>query len=168
MKATLLGSTLALSLISAQIAAAQSVTVINSFSDPTLTQGAEMTFMQIEAPTETPLELAMYTITVSENQITFELVDNSAASDLVFPEGRQDIWYISVEGATSYSLSDDSDANFNPSETAVDAGSTLQFDGAFRDGLLLEYPLDDAGIRVALGGGTDLNEIGTSWVIDFE
>ncbi len=147
---------------------AQSIRLINSFSDPILTKGAELTFMQTQAPADAPIELVMYTVTVSETQIQFELKDHSAASDLVFPEGRQDIWYIALDGASSYQVSPKSDANFVAEGLAVAAGTVLEFDGAFREGLELAYPLDQAGIRVTLGEGTDLTPLGTSWRIDFE
>lgn len=142
--------------------------VMNAFSDPKLTGGNEMTFMQTQVDADEPLVLAMYTVAVSDGEIEFTLTDNSAASDLVFPEGRQDIWYVSLEGASNFRLGDASGANFKMTSEELAPGSSITFDGAFKEGLDLDVSLDAGGIRIALGGGTDLSEIGTSWVIEFD
>jgi hypothetical protein len=147
---------------------ADDLIVMNSFSDPALTGGNEMAFMRAQVGADEPLVLAMYTVTVSDGEIEFELTDNTAASDLVFPDGRQDIWYISLEGATNLRLSDASDANYNLTSEELAPGSSATFDGAFREDLDLEVTLAAGGIRIALGGGTDLNEIGTSWIIEYD
>jgi len=147
---------------------ADDLIVMNAFSDPELTGGNEMAFMQTRVAVDEPLVLAMYTVTVSEGEIEFELTDNSAASDLIFPDGRQDIWYVSLEGDSNFRLGGASGANFNLTTEALSPGSEIAFDGAFREGLDLEVTPDEGGIRVALGGGTDLNEIGTSWVIEYD
>ena len=158
----------AFALLSATALHAQSVTVMNSFNDPNMTGGKEIAFMQTSGQVDAPIELRMYTITAKDGQVKFELIDNSGATDLVFPEGRQDIWYIAVEGATSYSLSEDSDANFMSTSTNLDTGYTAMFDGKFRDELATEVPLEGGGIRVVLNAGTNLETVGTSWVVNYE
>lgn len=147
---------------------ADDLIVMNAFSDPELTGGNEMAFMQTRVGSDEPLVLAMYTVTVRDGEIEFELTDNSAASDLVFPDGRQDIWYVSLEGASNLRLSEASGANFNLTSEELSPGFSATFDGAFREGLDLEVLLQAGGIRVALGAGTDLNEIGTAWVIEYD
>ena len=80
-----------------------SAIVVNTFEDTIITSGFE-TLFGIDGPTtvtdpglEFPAFVTLYDIDISEDSVSFTLVDNEIVLDLILPPGRTDRYYIGFD-----------------------------------------------------------------------
>lgn len=147
------------------------VTVANTFEDATLTGGVQGAFLLVEGTVEDPrveFPTGFYGIDVSEGSYEMTLVDNSRATDLIFPDGRFDRYYVGFGTNRVTSVSLDPDAALNASATVelVEPG-TVQVADLFGRGFD-SFDLPNGGFVLSLAGGTDLTTIGSTAKVNFE
>lgn len=152
------------------------VTVANTFEDATITGGLEAIY-GLSDPTavsdpevELPNFINFYNMDFSANTLTMTLVNNSDAADLVLPDARYDRYYIGFASNSVASATLDGSAELNEfaNVTVLPAEYSLEATDAFSTGITLPVDFAQGGLRVELGGGTDLTNTGVKVKVTFD
>jgi len=154
------------------------IMIWNTFSDDHATGGAQVVYDysdsiandELEFPgfpmNMPPMEGGFYDIDVAADSITYTLVDNRSATNILFPEGTFDRYYIimpapveSVEVVSSDSIVVEVDI--------LEDGTEVETVDFFGTGLEFPESFGDNVIRVQIVGGTDLTELGQEIVLSY-
>ena len=113
-----------------------------------------------------PLEGGFYDIDITANKIVYTLIDNRSATNLLFPDGTFDRYYITMPAmVTSVSLVS-SDSIVATVEVLEEGTSEMAID-VFGTGLVFPESFGGSTIKVQIIGGTDLTELGQEIVIEY-
>ncbi|MEO1550973.1 MAG: hypothetical protein AAFR93_11170 [Pseudomonadota bacterium] len=151
---------------------------VNLFESGVATGGAMLTVdaggpVAITDAVELPkFAFAVYDVDVSEDSVTMTLVADLAKLQVTLYDATTfDRYYFAFDQeVTSATLSGTTDPNFNAEVEIVAPGTTITAAGAFVDGLPTEFTLENGGILVTMGEGTDLTKItenGGALTVDF-
>merc|ERR1719203_1503734 len=113
-----------------------------------------------------PQEGGFYHIDVTENTITYTLMDNTGATDVVIPEGRTDAYYLFLPNDVE-SVEVVSSDNIIVTATIAEAGPSPTIIDMFGSGLVFPETLGDNVIYIEIQVGTDLSEVGQQIKINY-
>ncbi|MEO0540738.1 MAG: hypothetical protein AAFZ80_07715 [Cyanobacteria bacterium P01_A01_bin.105] len=151
-----------------------SASVVNTFEDAVLTGGLQTLFGNVATETVTdalefPNFIGFYDIDVSESSLTWTLVDNSSAADLILPANRFDRYYLQFENSTVTSVSLDGSDELNEfaSVEVLAPGFSLEPADFFGTGIPTPIEFENGGLLVQFNEGTDLTNLGVSAKVNF-
>lgn len=151
-----------------------SATVVNTFEDAVITGGSQTLFgiagpETITEAVDFPNFIGFYDIDVSDTHITWTLVDNSGATDLILPANRYDRYYLGFENSTvtSASLDGSDELNAFANVEVLEPGFSLDAADLFGTGIPSPIELENGGLLLEFGEGTDLTNLGVSAKLNF-
>lgn len=114
----------------------------------------------------------VYDIDFTTDSVTLKLIAQLEKLQVtLYDDTTFDRYYFAFDQEiTSASLSDETDENFGATVELVAPGTTVKSSGSFVDGLPAEFTMDNGGILITIGEGTDLTKIianGGSLTVNF-
>lgn len=115
---------------------------------------------------------AVYDVDVTEDSVTMTLIADLAKLQItLYDDTTFDRYYFAFDTAvTSAEISGESDENFKATVEILEPGTSVTSVGAFVDGMPTEFVMENGGILVTVGEGTDLTKIsenGGSLTVNF-
>ena len=172
-------SILLASILGPQICSAASLTslqVTNIFEDTVITSGVPSLFAQSDevdidnagGATEIKDFGGFYDVDVTDNRITFTLVDNSGATDPVIPAGRFDRNYFAFDKEIRAASINDAltDPEWASSVEILSPGTELTPADFFGTGIATPIVFEHGGILLTNGPGSDYTATGIQLIID--
>ena len=152
---------------------------VNFFQNGQATGGAPVTVdakgpIPISDKVELPgFAFNVYDVDIAGNRLTMTLIAELEKLQItLYDDTTFDRYYFAFDQQiTSVQMSDMTDPNFKASVEIVQPGSQISSKGAFVDGMPTEFTLENGGILITIGEGTDLTKIlenGGSLTVDFE
>lgn len=140
---------------------------VNAFQNAKATGGAPMTVdakgpVDITDAVELPgFAFNVYDLDMTPNSLTMTLVAQLEKLKItLYDDTTFDRYYFAFDQkVTEATLSDTTDENFSAKVDLIAPGTKVTTAGAFVDGLPSEFTLENGGILVTIGDGTDLTKI---------
>jgi len=143
--------------------------IIYDFRPSTLSDDVEFPLFPMNPPHEgeEPGEGGgFYDIDVTSSTVTYTLMDNSGATDIVIPEGRTDAYYL-IMPSDIESVEVISSDDIIVTATIAEAGASPTIVDMFGSGLVFPEELGDNVIYIEIQVGTDLSEVGQQIQIEY-
>ena len=156
----------------------ETVSIYNTFEDPVITGGNEIIFEEATSTLSDEVEFdgfpapGFYAIDILHGYVHMTLKDNSAASDLLLPEGRFDRYYLAfsddIVGAAYVPPGQVGIAEHVTAEVLPPGFQLGPLGDPLMTGVVTPVTMPNGGLKIIIGPGADLTELGQEIVVGFD